>query len=333
MDPYHRLELEFGNWISTPSENMAACSSGSAALHLALESFRLPPGSEVIVPEFTMVACARAVTLAGLKPVFVDCDDDLLISIDHLKRKITKNTRAIMAVHIYGRTCDMDAIGTLADKRHLLVIEDCSESHGAFNDYVADATCWSFYKNKIIHGEEGGMVAFNRTEDANIAKQLRNHGFTEAHDFLHSPHGWNYRMSNAHAKLILKSLEQAPELIMARSHVEHWYDKHINPKWKMPPRRVCWVYDISLLGINTTDVVKFLNNAGVQARLGFKPMSEQSEYRHPTKSLNGLCAFFASRRIIYLPVVPEMTEEDVKNNCEILEEAVKQAGPLTESLI
>src|SRR5690348_570082 len=105
MEPYEQLEVEFAEWAGVA--NTVACSSGTSALQLALTALRLPPGSRVLVPEFTMVACARAVVMAGLVPVFVDCDDEGLIDVTQLyQRCLDELPDAVMAVHVYGRQCD-----------------------------------------------------------------------------------------------------------------------------------------------------------------------------------------------------------------------------------
>ncbi len=107
-----------------------ACSSGTAALTLALRALNIGPGDEVIVPEFTMVASAWAVTYTGATPVFVDCGDDLNIDVTRIEEKITPRTRAVMPVHVYGRRCDMDAVMDLALQYNLRVVEDSAEAHG-----------------------------------------------------------------------------------------------------------------------------------------------------------------------------------------------------------
>ncbi|MCK9570792.1 DegT/DnrJ/EryC1/StrS family aminotransferase, partial [Candidatus Pacearchaeota archaeon] len=185
MEPYQELEFRFGEWIGNP--NTVACSSGTAALHLALEALQLPIHSCVMVPEFTMVACARAVTMAGLHPIFIDCGDDLLLDTKVMQSKTVRHQSAIMPVHIYGRRCSMKAIIDHAKTNNLAVVEDMAEIHGVNPHPESDAACWSFYKNKIVHGEEGGMVAFKEAKHADKARQLRSLGFTQAHDFAHIP--------------------------------------------------------------------------------------------------------------------------------------------------
>src|SRR5687767_6313411 len=113
MEAYERLEKEFGEWIGNKST--VAVSSGTSALHVTLETLNLKPGGEVLVPDYCMIACARAVTMAGLKPVFVDCTvDRLVMNIDDVRKKLTDNTVAIMPVHIYGRLCNMADVFELA---------------------------------------------------------------------------------------------------------------------------------------------------------------------------------------------------------------------------
>ena len=110
LSPHEQLESELGAFVSSntlhPNPNVVACSSGTAALHLAFESLALPPGGEVILCDFNMIACPRAVALSGLVPVFVDCGDDLLLDTDLLNVALTDRTVAVLATHIYGRTCD-----------------------------------------------------------------------------------------------------------------------------------------------------------------------------------------------------------------------------------
>jgi len=145
-----------------------ACSSGTAALTLALRALGVGPGDEVIVPEFTMVASAWAVTYTGATPVFVDCADDLNVDVSLIESRITPRTKAIMPVHIYGRRCDMDAIMGLAHEYNLRVVEDSAEVHGVRP--VADIACFSLYANKIITSGEGGVCV---TDDPFLERQMR----------------------------------------------------------------------------------------------------------------------------------------------------------------
>lgn len=310
MEPYQQLEVEFGKWLNLPAEKMVACSSGTAALHLAMEGLELRPGGQVVVPEFTMVACARAVTMAGLRPVFVDCKmRDLQMDMTKLHYAINSLTQAIMLVHIYGRQCDTQYVHR-NNSHELPVIEDLAESPGILPHSKSDAACWSFYKNKIIAGDEGGMVYFRCPAAAHRAREMRSHGFNTTHDFFHSPRGTNYRLSNTHAQLILNSLAKVDENIAARRNVIEWYDKHVSTEYHMPSRRVPWVYDLRLTdGRSVIQLVQDLNDQGIAARHAFKPMSYQPEY---IGHYHHLTAYIESQRVAYLPVDPAMVEADVE---------------------
>lgn len=299
------LERELANWCGM--DHVVACSSGTAALHLALESMLFSGGSEIIIPEFTMIACPRAAIMAGLRPVFVDCKDDLTIDEDRILDKIGPKTKAIMPVHIYGRRCNMPVIAQIAEDYNLRIIEDLAEAHGIAPHPQTDAACWSFYRNKIIAGEEGGAVAFSNEHRAKLATSLRSLGMTEAHDFLHNPRGNNYRMSNVHALLILKSLKRFRENQEQRRRIEGWYDSRIPDKFKMPRRSVVWMYDIRRVS-DPTAAVHHLNQNGISARTAFKPMSMQTEFIGSYDQLN---AFRMSKQILYLPVSPDMSEDSV----------------------
>lgn len=349
MEAYERLEQEWGKFAGV--ENVVACSSGTAALHLALEALRLPPGSEVIVPDYTMVACARAVVLAGLTPVFVDCRNDLLIDPglvedylsgskilrrgwDYKKEDPTNKPAALMAVHIYGRSCNMPALMDLADKYDLFVIEDLAEAHGLPPHPGTDAACWSFYRNKIVAGEEGGAVAFKDPTAAHTARCLRTLGFTEAHDFYHAPRGHNYRMSNLHARFIFDDLGNRNGLpfynhnVNTRRSVEMAYDAACPAKWKMPKRDIPWVYDLRVPGMTHMQqalAVGALNDRGIAARHGFKPMHEQLEFGGWCRKVGGEKASRLGSEVIYLPLIP-MSMGMIRTCFDVINQAVSGEG-------
>lgn len=329
MQAYQQLEEDFATWLNL--ENPVACSSGIAALHLALEALTLPTGNKVIVPELTMVACARAVVLAGLTPVFVDCNERLLVDTEAVRRVLDTehDVSAIMPVHLYGRRCDMNEIAKIATEHKLAVVEDLAEAHGVLPHPGTAAACWSMYRNKIVHGEEGGLVAFREVIHADKARSLRNMGFTEFHDFMHIPRGHNYRLSNCHAELILKSLYHADENIKERRRIEELYEDHCPAEWRMPPREAPWVYDlrISDIGDRLDTVVRTLVDNGIQARHCFKPMSWQPEFRSDEvnpKKLPWRSAAAASQ-LFYLPIVPFKTPADqIARSFEIIREVLNR---------
>ncbi|MFB6556897.1 DegT/DnrJ/EryC1/StrS family aminotransferase, partial [Streptomyces sp. NPDC056405] len=160
-----RFEQAFADYNGTA--HGVACSSGTTALTLALRALGVGPGDEVIVPEFTMVASAWAVTYTGATPVFVDCGDDLNIDVSRIEEKITSRTKVLMPVHVYGRRCDMDAIMDIAFQYNLKVVEDSAEAHGVRP--TGDIACYSLFANKIITAGEGGICL---TDDPKLADQI-----------------------------------------------------------------------------------------------------------------------------------------------------------------
>jgi perosamine synthetase len=304
---FQELENKFSQFVGT--EGCVAVNSGTAALHLALEALQLPKNAEVIVPQYTMVATAWAVYYARLNPVFVDCDNDLLIDTEKLERSITDNTRVIMVTHVYGRVVNMDAIATLASKYNLRIIEDAAEAHGCkWNDKMVgsyDIGCFSFYRNKIICGEEGGAVVSNDLEFLEIARDMKSMSFGEKHNYMHKRIGFNYRMTNSQASLIIDSLEEIDKNIKIRKENEFLYDSLIDKKYHMPKRNVPWVYDIK---VDNNKIVDQLRKQNIAARYGFKPVGTCAPFfldAFLTKS------YEMSKKIMYLPVGPEINKKDI----------------------
>ncbi|MDP3789898.1 MAG: DegT/DnrJ/EryC1/StrS family aminotransferase, partial [Candidatus Omnitrophota bacterium] len=191
-----------------------ACTSGTTALHLALTGFGIGRGDEVIIPTFTMIATANAVSYTGAKPVLVDSEPRTWnIDPAKIEEKITRRTKAIIAVHTYGHPAEMDRIRAIAKRYRLFVIEDAAEAHGA--EYkgkragsIGDAACFSFYANKIITTGEGGMITTNNKKFAEFTGNLRDHAFSKERHFWHKYLGYNYRMTNLQAAVGLAQAER-----------------------------------------------------------------------------------------------------------------------------
>lgn len=284
-----------------------ACSSGTTALTLALRALGVGPGDEVIVPEFTMIATAWAVTYVGATPVFVDCGDDLNIDVSRIEEKITARTRALMPVHVYGRRCDMDAIMDLAYDYNLRVVEDSAEAHGVRP--VGDIACFSLFANKIITAGEGGICL---TDDPRLADQmahLRGMAFTRDHSFLHKKLAYNFRMTNLQAAVALAQVERLDEILAVRRQIEKRYQEALTDVegiTLLPPRDVLWMFD--LLAERRDELREFLHGEGIETRLFFKPMSRQPGYLDPVWP--SLRANRFSETGLYLPTYTDMTEED-----------------------
>jgi dTDP-4-amino-4,6-dideoxygalactose transaminase len=193
--------------------------NGTDALEIALEALDLPPGSEVLVPAFSFIASAEAVTRSGHRVVFCDVDEDTLtLSAADAERRITPATRAIIAVHLYGHPCDMDALGALAERHGLRIIEDCAQAHGA--EYrgrrvgtLGDLSTFSFYpgKNLGAYGDGGAIL----TQDEGLAKRCRmiaDHGRIDKYD--HVFEGRNSRLDGLQAAVLSVKLR----------HLDRWTD-------------------------------------------------------------------------------------------------------------
>jgi perosamine synthetase len=300
-----RFEEEFARYHR--AARGVACSSGTAGLTLALRALGIGPGDEVLVPEFTMVATAWAVTYTGATPVFVDCADDLNIDVALIAPKITPRTKAIMPVHIHGRRCDMDEIMRLAFEYNLRVVEDSAHAHGVRP--VGDIACFSLYANKIITSGEGGICTTDDTRLAGQMAHLRDMAISSDHSFLHAKLAYNFRMTSMQAGFALAQTEKLDEILELRAAVERRYDAGLDGIagiTRMPPRDVLWMYDVR--AERRDDLREFLSQEGIETRVFFKPMSQQPMYFDPEwPSLNA--SRFAADGVC-LPTHAGLTESD-----------------------
>ena len=319
MEPYLMLEAEYAKYLKVDPQCTVAVSSGTSGLHIALETLQLDLTEDnlVLVPDFTMVACPRAVTLAGLTPKFVDCDPDTYLmdnnQVSHCLQfdKGRGNIKAIMPVHIYGRLCDMFQIHDICSGlllRDVSVIEDLSEVNTVAPHPESYAGVYSLYKNKIIHGEEGGMIVFRDRGKADLARRLRCLGFTPEHDFYHIPRGINARLSNANALQVFRSLYVADCSVARRKEHSAAYYERLPKAWHpVTIAEVPWVCDFRIRGMTLyqqTELVRNVNKANPYAALrhGFKPMSQQSEYVQLNSSLKVTGSRLKPYEICYLPL-------------------------------
>jgi perosamine synthetase len=267
-----------------------ACSSGTAALHLALKALQIGPGDEVIIPCFTLIVAANTVLMAGATPVLVDVDPDTwCMDPARIEARMTPRTKAIMAVHMYGHPCDMDPILEIAKRRNCFVIEDASEAHGA--EYkgrkvggLGDAGCFSFYGNKIITTGEGGMVVTDREAVAARARLLRNQAFEEPR-FVHRDIGFNYRLTNLQAAIGLAQCEKIKEKVERKRALAESYRRLLAGAEELTlpaeapwARNVYWMYGVLLrdgFGRSRDDVMRMLREQGVETRQFFHPLHRQ----------------------------------------------------------
>jgi len=222
-----KFERAFAKLVGT--KYATSTNSGTSALHLALLATGVSPGDEVIIPTLTFVATANAAAYIGAKPIFVDITkDSWTINSDLIESKITKKTRAIIPVHLYGYPAEMDKVVRIARKYKLSVIEDAAEAHGAkFNrksvGSIGDVGIFSFYGNKIITTGEGGMITTNSKRLYEQVLLLKNHGMSQNKRYYHPIIGFNYRMTNLQAAIGFSQTQQISINLIRRRKIEQTY--------------------------------------------------------------------------------------------------------------
>ena len=312
MKPYQQLEKEYAEFAG--SKYAVTCNSGTSGLHLALLALKIGEGDEVIVPDFAMAACAFSVSYTGAKPVFVDVDaDTYALDSSKIEEAITKRTKAIMAVHTYGRLANMQAIAKIAKKHKLFIIEDASEAHGAVYKSKADAVVYSFYSNKIISSEEGGIVTVNNKRLADRINYLKCMAFDKAHSYFHADIGYNYRMSNCNANLALKSLRSYSKHAKRRREIEALYNEIL----PMRKRDAVWFYEVFVPEKARRSILKKIP----AARTAFQPLSSFPMYGN--KKLRSTAAKLA-RSLVLLPVSFDMTDNNVRRVARIVRSCIEQ---------
>ena len=203
-------------------------SNGTAALQIAIEAAGIGENDEVIIPDFTIISCAQAITNVGAIPIPIDSRmDTWCIDESKIEQQITKNTKAIMVVHMYGHVVDMDAIIKISNKYNLVIIEDAAEVHGAkylskrHTDNSEWLTCgglghistFSFFANKLITTGEGGMVVFREKKLSAFSKIIRDHGMNPDRRYWHDYVGSNYRLTNIQAAIGVSQLNRINKII------------------------------------------------------------------------------------------------------------------------
>ncbi len=313
---------------------VAVC-NGTVAIHLAITALGIGKGDEVIIPTFTMIATAFAVCYSGATPVFVDADP-LTWNLDttQLEKKITKRTKAIIPVHIFGNPCDMDEIGRIAKKHRLYIIEDAAEAHGALykdrkTGSFSDIAAFSFYANKNITTGEGGMVVTNNRDYYDKCRYFKNLCFPldAPRTYLHDHIGFNYRMSNLHAAIGLAQTEKADEYRKRRIRNAALYKQYlagcVNVVFQQDEKEtlnVHWMNAIAIKSVipKTRDVlIEYLKGHGVDTRLLFEGMHRQKSLIDFGCDCSGdfHVSDWLSANGLYLPSGSGLSEEQIKRIC------------------
>jgi perosamine synthetase len=314
-----KFERQFADFVGV-SHATTVC-NGTVAIHLALLAIGIGPGDEVIVPTLTYVASVNTIVQAGATPVFVDSVEGTW-QIDPLavKRAVTPRTRAVMVVHLYGASCDMDAISNVCDEHGLLLIEDCAEAFGtSYRDKhvgtFGDVSTFSFFGNKTITTGEGGMVVSNNAEVIKKAFHLKTQAVSPSQEYWHDAVGYNYRMTNICAAIGIAQLDQANYILERKRQLADWYDQYLVD---LPLRRQAepphsthswWLYSI-LVSPELRDSLRLhLRDGSVETRPLFPPVHA---FPHYDSDLEFPVAQAISKSGLSLPSYPDLTETDIR---------------------
>ncbi len=315
-----------------------AVSSGTAALHLALISLNISSGDEVIVPDFTFVATANAVEYTGAKPVFADIDlKTFNIDPEDIRRKITSKTKAIMPVHGFGQSADMDEIRKIAHEHNLFIIEDAAcamgaEYKGEFCGVMGDLGCFSLHPRKILTTAEGGIVVTNNDEHAKLIERLRDHGSIKKDGRVYFNHcGYNYRLSELHAVLGIAQMKKLNDIIKKRQKAAKELSALLSgiaslrlPEISENCQHIFQAYVVLLnQEVDRSKFMSYLKSKDIETVVGNYALHSQPFYKNKYKYTPGDVSnsFIAGEKSVVLPLYPQMTEEEIN----LLAKTVKSA--------
>lgn len=341
-----KLEQMMAEYLHT--DNVAACQSGTAGLHLALISCGVEPGDMVIVPTLTFIAAVNPVKYQFATPVFMDCDDSLcmdpvklrrfcqrecILKDDVLIHKATgKKVKAVVVVHVFGNLADMEAIMQIAKEFHLKVVEDATEALGSrytegvfagkYAGTIGDYGAYSFNGNKIITTGGGGAVTANNPQDVDHIRYLSTQAKDDPHFYIHNEVGYNYRMTNIQAALGVAQMEELTDFV-ERKHKN--YDLYKSLFTGMEHGRLLgfregtssnqWFYalelDMDYLKCSLRDVILKLQEQGVQTRAIWGLIHEQKPYVDEIAYEMERAPYYSSC-ILNFPCSTQITEEEIR---------------------
>ncbi|MSR71088.1 MAG: DegT/DnrJ/EryC1/StrS family aminotransferase [Candidatus Taylorbacteria bacterium] len=307
-----------------------AVTNGTVAIHLALATLGIKAGDEVLVGTFTNMATFFAVLYQGAKPIPID-SDPFTFNLDPalLEAKITKKTKAIIVIHIYGHPVDMDPVLKIARKHKLYVIEDAAEAHGALYKgkpvgSLGDIGCFSFYANKIITTGEGGMLTTNNKKWSDRARMLKSIAFGTENKYMHQAVGFNYRMTNITAAIGVAQMSKVKNIIKKKRKVADYYIKAFKtiPQLQLPVAKpyafnVYWMFSVVLRGTlsgRRQEFMSELKKRGVDTRDHFVPFNQQEIFIKKGLTRMNECpiANDFSKDGLFLPSGPDISPIELK---------------------
>lgn len=318
------FEARFAAWCGV--KHAVATSSGTTALHLALMAHGFGPGDEVVTPSFSFVASANCALFVGARPVFADIEPDFFtLDPADVAGRITPRTRAIVAVHLFGQPCDLDALARLADFHGLALIEDACQAHGARwrgRPVGAHGTaCYSFYATKNMTTGEGGMLTTNDDALAARAGLLREHGSPVR--YRHDRLGYNLRLTDLQAAIGLAQLARVEALNGRRQANAAYFDARLGncahvrlPRARPNATHVYHQYTLRLVDRDRDAAAAALAAAGVGTGIYYPlPIHQQPLYRDLGYDACLPHSEAAAGAVLSLPMHPGLSQADLDRIC------------------
>mgnify|MGYP006075910985 FL=1 len=328
-DEVNRFEKNFATYCN--SKYAIGCGNGTDALTIALKTLNLPDNSEVIIPAMTYCSTAFAVINANLKPVLIDVGKlSPTINLDLLKKKITKKTRVILPVHLYGSVVDINAIRKLIKGKKIFIIDDCAQAHGAYNNIkqntkkrvgsLADISCFSLYpgKNLGAYGD-AGVITTNNKNFYNIIKKIRNIGSEKK--FVHDRIGVNSRLDTIQAIILNKKLTKLDILNKKRQKIAKYYDKFVvNEKISLLKYSKSSVYhQYVILTKSRNKLIKEFNKQGIQYGFHYPSAVHQLKvFKNVYANQNYKNSERLAKEGISIPIDPNLTKKNIRDIVQIL---------------
>jgi perosamine synthetase len=324
------FEKKFADYCGTT--HAVAINNGTAALHAALLAADIGFGDEVIVPSFSFIATATAVSMTGAKPIFVDVNEQTFgIDPAQVEGSVTQKTKAVIGVHLFGQPFDVPGIQQVCESHNLTLIEDAAQAHGAM--YNGEKTggfgqfgCFSFYATKNMTTGEGGMVT---TSDKSYNGRLRlliNHGQSEK--YLHTRLGYNYRMTDVAAAIGLVQLKKLEKFNMRRRKNAEYYDTHISVKGLVTPavaqgmHHVYHQYVIRLTDefpMKRADFMEYLKVKGIGTAVHYPiPIHHQPVYARANEPDSCPVSTSLASSVLSIPVHPLLDQKELAYICDAI---------------
>ena len=328
-----KFEADFSKY--SKAKYAVAVSNCTAALHLSLMALGIGKDDEVIIPDLTFVADANAVLACNAKPVVADINkENFFLSISNVKKNITKKTKAIIPVHIYGQVCNIEEILDLAKDHNLKVVEDCAHAVGTFHKSkhvgtLGNTGCFSFYPTKNITTAEGGMVTTNSKEVAEKVRQLRSHGMTKSLKSRYSSEypwifdivepGYNYRLDEIRSALGITQLKRIKKINELRKKASLHYHKNLQdipgiilPDMVNDKTHSYHLYTIRVakpFKLSRNQLYKKLKDNGIRTTVYWMPIHEYAAYRKFAKKSNVVNTVKTYDEILALPLFPNISKK------------------------